>query len=270
MVFLHGLMGSSANWQNLVSYFPDHPLLIYDQRGHGRSFKPPKGNYRVEDYTQDLHLILKELQWPPVILVGHSMGGRNAMHFAHRFSHQVEKLVVEDMVPGAGLPIGKLLDSIPTPFPHREAAKNFMLGAFLEKQNEGLGESSRKVALFLLANLRSKKPLKNLDRIKVKDENREEKQEVDWIFNKEAILETVSEGRARTATAWKEVAELQCPILLLRGEHSTVVSREMTKKMAQSNPRIQCLDIPQAGHWIHAQQTELFAQALRNFINAPK
>ena len=163
LVFLHGLMGSSANWQSLVKHFPHHPLLVYDQRGHGRSFKPKVGNYRVEDYAQDLALILEELQWPKVIPVGHSMGGRNAMHFAYRFPQYVEKLVVEDMVPGAGLPIGKLLESIPTPFPHREAAKAFLLGPFLEKQRDDLGESSRKLALFLLANLRHQRSKKMKD-----------------------------------------------------------------------------------------------------------
>ena len=97
------------------------------------------------------------------------------------------------------------------------------------------------------------------------DENKTEA-EVDWVFNKEAILETVTKGKARTATAWKEVSELRCPILLLRGEHSTVVTQKMAQKMAQTNPKIQWVDIPQAGHWVHAQQPKQFAQVIRDFI----
>ena len=53
-VFVHGLMGFLNNWRRITSSFgPSETCLVYDQRGHGKSFKPETG-YTPEDYAQDL------------------------------------------------------------------------------------------------------------------------------------------------------------------------------------------------------------------------
>lgn len=99
LVFLHGVMGFGLNWRTITKVFdPYFRCLVYDQRGHGRSFHPESG-YAPEDYANDLEQILEELSWNKISLVGHSMGGRNALEFAHRFSARVEKLVIEDIGP---------------------------------------------------------------------------------------------------------------------------------------------------------------------------
>ena len=99
LVFLHGLMGRGLNWRKITPHFEkEYQILIFDQRGHGKSFHPPKG-YAPEDYAQDLEDILEELGWKEVYLVGHSMGARNAMSFSAKFTHRVKKLVVEDIGP---------------------------------------------------------------------------------------------------------------------------------------------------------------------------
>jgi len=43
--------------------------------------------------------ILDELQWQKVNLVGHSMGGRNALEFAHEHPERLQSLVIEDIGP---------------------------------------------------------------------------------------------------------------------------------------------------------------------------
>ena len=84
LVFLHGLMGSAANWRKITTAFTEkYHILLYDQRGHGRSFQPSSG-YKPEDYASDLQQILKELGWEKIFLVGHSLGGRNALNFAFK------------------------------------------------------------------------------------------------------------------------------------------------------------------------------------------
>ena len=51
LVFLHGVMGSGANWRKITSLLQDRfQILTFDQRGHGRSFKPKSG-YAPEDYA---------------------------------------------------------------------------------------------------------------------------------------------------------------------------------------------------------------------------
>lgn len=100
-VFLHGLMGYLHNWASVIrSLDATEKCLTYDQRGHGQSFKPAQG-YAAKDYAEDLKLIIDELGFKKIILVGHSMGGRNALHFASAYPERIEKLVIEDIGPKA-------------------------------------------------------------------------------------------------------------------------------------------------------------------------
>src|SRR4051812_15656878 len=102
LVFLHGLMGSASNWRKITPAFEnDYQILIYDQRGHGRSFKPISG-YTPADFAGDLKNIIDELGWEKIHLVGHSMGGRNALEFAQLFPRRIDHLVIEDITPGTG------------------------------------------------------------------------------------------------------------------------------------------------------------------------
>ena len=74
LVFLHGLMGFGSNWRTMARHFEErYEILLYDQRGHGRSFQPAE--YRLDDYADDLDKITAELGWTSFILVGHSLGG---------------------------------------------------------------------------------------------------------------------------------------------------------------------------------------------------
>src|SRR6185312_7791676 len=130
LVFLHGVMGSANNWQRIAKAFTsEFHILTFDQRGHGRSFHPASG-YSPRDFAQDLKLILEELGWSATTLVGHSMGGRNALEFATHFSQRVKALVSEDIGPDAKHEaierIARLLELVPTPFASRAEANDFV------------------------------------------------------------------------------------------------------------------------------------------------
>src|SRR4051812_15499994 len=92
IVFLHGLLGSAANWRRVTPLFSkNYNVLALDQRGHGKSFKPTKG-FTPKDFARDLKFIFDELKIPKAIVVGHSMGGRNAIAFAALYPELVTKL----------------------------------------------------------------------------------------------------------------------------------------------------------------------------------
>src|SRR5690606_37393571 len=117
------------NWRKITSALQqEYEILIFDQRGHGRSFHP-KDSYQPEDYARDLEQILDELDWKTILLVGHSMGGRNALVFASQFPHRVNALVLVDISPEADERaverIEFLLNLVPVPFESKEKAKVF-------------------------------------------------------------------------------------------------------------------------------------------------
>lgn len=249
VVFLHGLMAFSANWRKIANRIEnDYQCLIYDQRGHGRSFKPEAG-YSLDDFAEDLNKITDELGWKQFHLVGHSMGANVAMVFSHQYPEKVKTLTIEDM--GASVLAEsykyyeKMLNLVPTPFGSREAVKAFFENEFLMKFT--VSEDPKVLISFLQANIEEK-----------------ESGQFDWRFSKKAIIEIAKKSREKDR--WLELSSFKMPVLLIRGEKSHVLNSEEFHKMEQINPQIQGLEIKQAGHWIHYEKYEEFTQILLKFL----
>ncbi|MGW1199492.1 alpha/beta fold hydrolase [Streptomyces sp. NPDC002536] len=106
VVCLHGLAADS-----LATYYftvapgiaaAGHSVVMYDQRGHGRSERPPAG-YRLEDFTADLLAVLDDLGIHRPVLVGNCFGGSVALDFAAHHPDRVAGLVlVESVLPTPG------------------------------------------------------------------------------------------------------------------------------------------------------------------------
>lgn len=247
-VFLHGLMGFGLNWRKIVQNLEaTERVLTYDQRGHGKSIKPANG-YSPEDFADDLYKIAQDLGWDRFILVGHSMGGRNALIFANKYPQMVERLVIEDIGPDSNPDAPRyfenMLGKIPTPFPSKQAAKDFFMNQFLTI-SRSLGQPDT-LGGYLYANL-----------IETPDGK------ADWRFRKEAIVLTARQGRA--SDHWKELRRLNMPTLIIRGERSEELPRAIYDRMLLANPNIQGIEISNAGHWVHSDQPQEFLKALKDF-----
>ncbi len=98
MLVLHGLLGSSRNWQTTGRDFAAHfHVLALDARNHGRS--PHADEMTYEAMAADLVAWMDVHALPKATLVGHSMGGKIAMLLACRHPERVERLVVVDVAP---------------------------------------------------------------------------------------------------------------------------------------------------------------------------
>ncbi|PYO23850.1 MAG: hypothetical protein DMD85_08330 [Candidatus Rokuibacteriota bacterium] len=81
--FLHG-GAAHAHWFDRVvpGLTTRIRAIALDQRGHGESQWPTPAAYATEDFASDLLALMDRLGLPRMTLVGHSMGGHNAMAFA--------------------------------------------------------------------------------------------------------------------------------------------------------------------------------------------
>lgn len=251
LVFLHGLMGYGLNWRKIAKAFEiDRQVLIYDQRGHGKSFKPESG-YRPEDYADDLGLILDELGWSTIDLVGHSMGGRNALNFAYRFPMRVRRFVMVDMGPevaaGSMGRIKGLIDLVPVPFANKLDAKNFFMNEYpkLIKANP----QAATLGQYFYANMEEQSDGR-----------------VSWRFNVDAIMSSLTEGRR--GERWQEWESLSMPTLVVRGERSQDLLRSTFEDMLKRNSLSRGVEIQGAGHWVHFDRPEAFIGVLRRFLEA--
>jgi len=244
IVFLHGLMGFAANWGKIWPHFQEsRPILVLDQRGHGKSFKPATG-YDPSDYASDLHHLVDFLGWKKIYVVGHSMGGRVALRFASLFPELTAALILEDSGMEANPVrvswIRDLLGKAPTPFPNRETAKKYFDTEYASDLMTGG---------FLFSNL-------------VADESGR----MDWRFCKEGMVETIEKGRA--VDAMIELAALQAPTLIIRGGRSGEFLRDEAERMAALRKNISLEEISGAGHFVHAERPVEFCEILGRFLES--
>lgn len=87
VVLVHGWTCSTAFWAPVVRDLAEqHRVIVYDQRGHGRSPVPGPGGYSVTALADDLEAVLAETlaAGERAVLAGHSMGGMTLMAAADR------------------------------------------------------------------------------------------------------------------------------------------------------------------------------------------
>ena len=103
VVLVHGFSETAEKYHEFIYYLlrEDLSVLIYDQRGHGRSDRSaPLGiihTNRFEDYIGDLEHILaayKQELTVPLYLFGHSMGGGISMAFLEKHRDVFQKAVL--------------------------------------------------------------------------------------------------------------------------------------------------------------------------------
>ena len=77
ILFLHGFMGSGADWAETISALEERFYCVApDLPGHGRSLGLPPEDYTIEGATRTLLDLLDGLEISRAALVGYSMGGR--------------------------------------------------------------------------------------------------------------------------------------------------------------------------------------------------
>jgi pimeloyl-ACP methyl ester carboxylesterase len=241
LVILHGLFGSSDNWQRFALRMAENKVEVYtvDLRNHGRSPHHPEHNYKV--MAEDVMMLIKNEIKKPVALMGHSMGGKTGMRTALDFPEWIDKLMVLDIAPSA-YPvmhdaIMAALKSIDLNSLHSRNDANNMLSEKIKQED---------VRQFLLKGL-----------------YRDEDNRFKWRFNLD-VLEHEMEKIGEAIDSDKPFTK---STLFIRGEKSDYVREEHFTQIKKLFPQSEILTAPAAGHWIHADNPEWLLHCMVRFFN---
>ncbi len=103
VVILHGYTESARKYAEMIWYFLNSGsnVYLYDQRGHGRSFRPVEDLTLThvdsfDDYVKDLECFLREIVPDdlPLRLYAHSMGGAVAALYLEKHPDRFPKAVL--------------------------------------------------------------------------------------------------------------------------------------------------------------------------------
>lgn len=237
LIILHGLFGSSDNWQTQAKRFAEYfQVILVDLRNHGHSDWNDDSSYI--SMANDVIELINDLGIEKTILLGHSMGGKVAMHVAQINGKLLSKLVVVDMgikqYPPHHQHILQGIHSVQLEGVNSRAEADKQLNEFIDSEG---------VKQFLLKNLYWK-----------------EKGKLAWRMNVSVLENSMNE--ILSALPEKEVFT---PTAFIRGELSNYVLDDDIPEIENFFPDSQYITISQAGHWVHAEKPEEFVDAVLGF-----
>lgn len=78
----------------------------------------------------------------------------------------------------------------------------------------------------------------------------------------------MSSQQALVGDWWPDWLGSHCPALLVHGTDSFILSTAMARGMAERRPNTVLRELPGCGHWVHDDDPDGFAEAVRDFLAA--
>jgi esterase len=240
VVILHGLLGSLDNWRGVSRRLTrDFKVFRVDLRNHGQSPHSEIMNYPT--MARDLREFIDHHELSPVIVLGHSMGGKVAMQLANDSPERVEKLIIVDVAPKAYPPTHRSLLA---------ALRDLDLTAF-----QTFGAIDAAVAPLVGDAATRQFLLKSL--------TRNANAGFRWKIDLDAILQNYDELTKPIVLA----RTFSKPVLFIRGARSNYIENGDARLIRQMFPRAEIIDIPDAGHWAHTDAPDAFHSAVTEFLH---
>lgn len=252
LVLLHGIRGYARTWEKTANLLKArYHVVALDQRGRGSSDWSPTADYYVDDYVADLEALFAHLDVAAATLLGHSLGGSNALAFTDRHPEKVHRLVIEDIGPGssdAGAGASRIVrefQTTPSSFASWEEAWQFWRAARPNMTAESIDSRVQETLV------------------------EAEGGAVVWRFDFAGIRKARLDAAAdpsKLPDLWPCVEHLTCPTLLIRGAESDFLSRATAEEMVRRNGLVRLVDIPGATHYVHDDNFQAFFAALDAFL----
>jgi esterase len=240
LIVLHGLFGMSDNWVTLARKLAERfHVYLPDLRNHGQS--PHSAHHSYPAMADDLDELINKHQLEYPIIMGHSMGGKVAMHYATENPMQVQRLIVIDISPKAYNLRDQHLDMLDT-----------MKAAEIHKAKTR--EEVEKYVRSVVADAA-------IQHLILKNLYRTPTGLFAWRINTEAIYNNLENIAADDTHTF----QFNHPALFIRGALSDYILDEDQKKIRILFPQAELITIPGAGHWVHVDAPKALCKAIRDF-----
>lgn len=244
LLFLHGFLGSSADWLDVTAALKDRFFCIApDLPGHGASLGLSSGSYSFEGAARVAIRTLDELNVGRVTIVGYSMGGRLALYLALRRPERCAGLFLESASPG--------LES---------AAQRAARRAADEARARRLesGDLDRFLQDWYRQPLFSSLTRdEELRRRTIEARRRNDPEELARSLR--------GMGTGTQPSLWAELAGLRVPALAVAGALDPKFVG-VSRRMAELCPSMRPLVVPEAGHNVQVEAPEAYLDLLKDFL----
>lgn len=248
IICVHGLTRNGRDFDGLASYFAlqDRHVFCPDVVGRGESswFKNPQ-HYNFTQYVMDMNALIARTGAKSIDWVGTSMGGIIGMMIAALPNSPIHKLILNDVgpqIPLYGLrQIAKSIGNVPRFKSLEEAQHHFQtsyaeFGPLTDEQWHN----------FTLHSVEKRGP--NSYMAKVDPAIRNPKSTFQVISEFFHHPHKALEGIVYDIDLWSIWEKIHCPVLVIHGVHSHLLTEDIIKKMCRTHPETYVFNIEDAGH----------------------
>ena len=241
LFIIHGFLGMGDNWKSHAKKISENNYTVHliDLRNHGRSFWDSKFSFEIMvDDIQNYALFHKIKKFS---LLGHSMGGNVSMLFAQELPDLLEKIIIVDIIPKKYKPYhNNVMDSLKSiDFKIKKSRKevDYHMSNYIDDE---------RIRQFLLKNLY-------------------------WI-DKDSLglkinIDVLYEFKDKLSLELQDNLNYQKPTMFLYGDSSPYVKKSDLPLLKLYFTNVEIFKVPQAGHWVHADNPSFFLDRVINFLN---
>ena len=253
VVLLHGYAETSEAWtetaQDLAREFR---VIAIDQRGHGQSDRATDRDYTRATQMEDLEAIIESLGLRSVTLIGHSMGGANAICYAAEHPEMTTALVVVETAPEV------LRSGIET------IRRLLATGATFASLNDAI-ESFREFFPYATTEQIERRVRASLT---VNDDGA-------YVWDFDPIFRDPTSrppdpdpGQRRLSDLWDCADRVQCPTMIVRGSETDMLTPEAIQRLHRrvSGSRVSLIE--DAGHSVPTDQPAALSLNIREFLQS--
>lgn len=260
VILVHGGLDQKRSWDWTASLLAERYYVVaYDLRGHGRSDWASDGDYGVMDHVFDLASVVDHLDVERFRLVGHSLGGNIALRYAGLFPDSIIKLAA---IEGLGPSPKMLAERDAQPAKERllkwvadRRSKSARTGRAMKDEDEALSRMTQAHGHL------SAEQLNHLTRTGIKSDA---DGIVRWAYDPAAM------GRSPSDIPYEDfkalLGAITCPVWLAYGKNSWASNPVKDGRAAYlKTARVE--EFPGAGHWLHHDSFDVFAEKLSAFLD---
>ena len=240
VLLLHGGNQSCHSWDLVSLHLSDrYHVYALDQRGHGDTEWSRDLDYSMEAMAADVLAFLADQELEDPIIIGHSMGGRVTLDTLLDAPDAARAAVLVDVGPELS-PVGVKV-----------------VGDFVAHNIE-----FDDLDVFL-DNVERYDPFRTREHI-ARTVKYNLLRRVDGKYVSKVDHRRIP-GRLRTLEL-ADVADVSCPILLVRGGESQVLLADAAERFVQKLPHGLLVTVPHVGHNVHGGNTPGFLKAVNTFL----
>lgn len=251
LLLMHGGMAHAQWWSPLARYLRSalRPFAL-DRRGHGHSDWADVSEYGWERDLEDAEHVASRLDSGPWLVVGHSQGGLLSVHLALRGRFPIGGLIVVD-----------------SPFQPRapalvRAGRNFR--RVPQVRYDSLEAAIRRFQPYPSPHRVPEDVLRDLARASFKPTD-----DGGFVSRFHWRRFQAEDGPEHPLSSFPEdVARITVPTLVLRGEHSSILSAEDHSAFVRRLPRGTGRQIEETTHSLHVERPEAVADAILSFASS--